>query len=134
MTPTEDPTQLAALLLEAIQSKNWALLAAVAVAALVAGVRHFARKAPGPLWTWTTTKWGGPLLAVLGSVAAAAVTALTAGQGVTLGLVVNAVVVGLLGTGVHSVQKNIRQAATAGKAASEAVSDKEAALAVLKRK
>ena len=134
MTPTEDPTQIATLLLEAIQSKNWGLLAAGVVAGLVALVRYAAKTWSLPWMTWTTTRWGGPLLAVLASVAGAVITALTAGQAVTLGLIVSAVTVGVLGTGAHSVQKNLRQAATAGKEAAAAVDDKAAALAVLERK
>lgn len=127
--PTADLATFARLLLEAVQSGRWGIVASLVVVGLVFLLRTYGAK----LWPALGGKVAPPVLAIVGSVAGAILTALVAGQPITAGLVLQALLVGFGGIGVFSAQKNILQARAAGKAAAAAVLTPAQAQSVLER-
>lgn len=89
--------------LSALASKNWALLGTVAVLALVWAARTFGAKViPG-----LGTPRGGAILSAVGGTAALLVAALSAGQPLTVSLVVGCFWTALSASGLWSVGKNL---------------------------
>lgn len=129
MDPTADLATFAQLLLEAVQSGRWGIVASLVVVGIVFLLRTYGAK----LWPALGGKVAPPLLAVLGSVAGAILTALLAGQPITAGLVLQALLVGFGGIGVFSAQKNILEARAAGRAAAAGITDKAQVSSVLER-
>lgn len=110
---------LAPLVLQAVQSGNWSLLAALALVALV----WLARKYGGKYLPVLTTSRGGAALALLGGIGGAVATALAAGAPVSAALLVKGVTVGLTAAGGWTVIKTL----AFGDAAKEAIQTAEAA-------
>lgn len=124
----DDVGQLAGAVLTGVDKGEWGLVAAAGVVLLVLGVRKFGAQLFPSLAPILASKYAGPALAVVGSTAGAILTALMAGQGVTPGLILKAVFIGVTGIGIHSGAKNIAEARAAGKAAAAEIrTDEDAA-------
>lgn len=126
-----DPAAFSQFLLNAIMSKQWGLFAAVLVTGLVAATRLWGPRLPlvgSALGKFLATSWGPLVLAVGGSVAGALGTALLSGSPVTVGLVLQALLIGLGGTGVFEAQKQARQAAAAATGKLQSAEDVDAFL------
>lgn len=101
-----DPSNLEAfaqLVLSAVTSGNWALLASL----VLVGVVFFARKFGGKYVPFLLTARGGALLALLGGVAGAIATSLLAGGPVTSTLVLQGLTVGFAAAGGWTVLKKL---------------------------
>lgn len=110
--PEPDLGGLASTFLAALASKNYALLGTVAVLALVWAARTFGAKViPG-----LGTPRGGAILSAVGGTAALLVAALTAGQPLTVSLVVGCLWTALSASGLWSVGKNLAAPAPQAKA------------------
>lgn len=108
-----DAGSLFTTFLSALASKNWALLGTVAVLALVWAARTFGAKViPG-----LGTPRGGAILSAVGGTAALLVAALTAGQPLTVSLVVGCFWTALSASGLWSVGKNLTAPAPTPQAA-----------------
>ena len=101
----DDFKALAQALLDAVRAGNYGLAAAVVIVALVAFLRVYGAR----FWPPLGSRVAGPILAVAGSMAGAVLTALAAGQPVTMGLVLSALMVGLASVGLFSGVKNVVQ-------------------------
>lgn len=104
-TPTEVPSagqvdggQVVQLVLQAVSSKNWALLACAVVLGAVWAVRRFL----APRVAWLSTDAAGVLLSVTGSVSLTLVGALKTGTPVTLSLVLGALFTAAGASGLYS--------------------------------
>jgi hypothetical protein len=132
-----DPSQLeafATFALNAVQSGNYSLVAALGVIAAVYALRRFG----GGRIPFLATDRGGALLVIITSVAGALATAFAAGTAVSLPLVISALVVALKAAGGFSLakkllfgDKSIAQAEDAGAKAAAEVGGKAAAVAAL---
>lgn len=120
-----DPSLLAGELLRAIQSGNYALAAVAAVLGLTLLSKRFGAKA----WPWLGTRTGVIATAVLGSIAGALFTALTAHgvQGLTMGLVLKVVVEAVLVAGVALLPSPVAKAEQKGQEASAKIVSLKAA-------
>lgn len=109
----DDPSEVARLVAYAIMDEHWGLAAALAVVLLTL---LFSKGivptlvAKFPKLGFLADKRVTLAVALLGPVAVAIATALVAGQAVTVGLVVTALLTGLGGVGIFSAQKNVREA------------------------
>jgi hypothetical protein len=124
----------ARLVLDAVTSRNWALVASLAVVALVYVLRRFA----GAWWPVLRTARAGAVLAVLVAVAGAVANALLAGEAFTAGLLLKAFAIGLGAAGGFSVVKALLfgdavedAAREAGEVAAGEIAGKAAAVAAL---
>lgn len=111
-----DPEQAGAfvkLLVDAASSRNWPLLAALVVVALVWAVRRFgAARLP-----WLGTDRGGAVLVLATSLAGAVATALAGGAGLSLPLLVEALAVAVSAAGGFNLVKKLAAPAPAPVAA-----------------
>jgi hypothetical protein len=132
--PTDgvDFAQLAATLLNGITHGSWGIVASAAIVLVVALVRRFGKAlipAAAPFLDHPVVAW---LLPTLAAIAGALLAALGAGQTVSIGLVLSAVVTGLSANGLFVGVKKAQEAAAAGEAAAAKVDGKAAAVDVLK--
>lgn len=128
---TEDSSLLAAELLKQIEGGNYALAAVTAVLLLTLASKRWGSR----LIPWLGTRTGVISTAVLGSVAGALFTALTAHgvEGLTLSLVLKVVVEAVLVAGVALLPSPMAKAEAKGQEAAAKVVDLSDALAELNR-
>ncbi|TQF09182.1 hypothetical protein FJV41_45945 [Myxococcus llanfairpwllgwyngyllgogerychwyrndrobwllllantysiliogogogochensis] len=126
----------AQLLLDAVTSRNYALLAALVVVLLV----YLLRKFGGAFIPFLRTDRGGAVLVLGVSLAGAVANALAAGAPFSLALLVTALKVALTAAGGFTVIKRlvfgtpaIERAGQAGELAAGQVAGKAAAIAVLEQ-
>lgn len=88
-TPPEelDPVAVAKLIVDALGSKNWALLGCAGVLAAV----YLARRFGAAFWPWLRTDAGGVALSFASAVLLALVSALSTGTSFSLSLLIGAV-------------------------------------------
>lgn len=106
MEPVADPSNIEAFaraIFDAVTSKNYALVAALAVVALV----YLARKYAGPKVPFLQTDKGGVLLSLATSFAGALATALFAGGPISLALVSQALIVAFTASGGWSMIRKL---------------------------
>ena len=102
----EDVGGFVASLAEAVASKNWALVAALGVVAVV----HFVRRFGAGRLPWVATDRGGAALVLVTSVAGAIATALVGGAPFGLALVLQALSVAVSAAGGFSLVKKLAAA------------------------
>lgn len=112
MPPEMTPESLAPLVLQAIQSGNWSLLASLALIALV----WLARRYGGRFLPVLTTARGGAALALAGGIGGAVATALAAGAPVSVALLLKGLSVGLTAAGGWTVVRKLIFGDQAGEA------------------
>ena len=111
----DDVAGLSQLVISAVQSGNWALVASLVVMGLVAGLRRWVPESTGA-GKWLRSKVGGILANLVLSLAGSLATLLLAGGTFSLPLLFQALSVALGASGTWSVYKNIREALDEGKA------------------
>lgn len=94
-------------LLNAIQHKQWQLVAALALIAVVAGLRWLAPRINDTIGSALSSDRGGTILTLVGGEAGAIANALIAGQPITLTLILSGLSVGVLGVGGYTALKRI---------------------------
>lgn len=99
----ENLAEFAQLVLDAVASKNYLLLASLGVIAVVYVLRRFA----GGKFPWLRTDRGGALLVLLTSIAGGFANAFLAGSPLSWGLVLSAVTTGLAAAGGYSIIKKL---------------------------
>ncbi|AGC44588.1 hypothetical protein MYSTI_03276 [Myxococcus stipitatus DSM 14675] len=134
-----DPSRIeefARLVFDAVTSRNWALVASLAVVAVVYVLRRFG----GTRIPWLASSRTGAVLALLVAVAGAVGNALLAGTPFTWGLLLKALGIGLGAAGGFSVLKAllfgdaaVKKAEAAGEVAAGEIAGKAAAVAVLEQ-
>lgn len=132
MTPDADPAALAAEILRALGSGEYALSLVVAVLAATIVVRRYGARIPwlGPrIGPWLATPVGAVTVAVVGSVAGALGTALLAGEPFSAGLILRALGVAV----VALLPSAATQAKAKGDEAAGKVVDLNSALAELNK-
>lgn len=107
VTQADDLATLANQVVEAITHGNWALVAALVIVIITLALRRWG----GQYLPWLNSKWAGVLIPLLGSIAGAVATALMGGLPLTAGLLLKAVIVGVIAIGGFSAAKNAGQAA-----------------------
>lgn len=120
------PEQLALMLLEAIGSGNWAMVAVMGVLLAVWLLRKFGAQLVPALGNPKLAPW----MALVASIAAAVGTALMAGEVISVALLLKAVVIALAAGGLWSGVKE--QAKRAGDEAAAGVVDDASAARVLR--
>lgn len=126
-----DPlVQVVVDLIAYVRSGHYGLAIALAIVGVTQAVRRFGSKIPflkkpleNPIVLWA--------LPTAGSLAAMAITTLTAGVPIDVGMIVMAIMEGLAAVGLYVGMKKIAEAKEAGKTAAAAVDTKPEALAVL---
>lgn len=129
--PSLDVSQLATIAHDAIAKGHWGLLVAVVLVGLVWAVRKFGGRFEKlkPVLNHPVVAWALPTLASVGGMV---VTTLAAGKPLSLALFMQALVEGLAAVGVFIGAKKVQEAREVGAAAAADVSNKAAALEVLK--
>jgi len=132
----EQLEEFARLLLDAVTSRNYALLAALVVVVLVYLLRRFG----GRFIPFFNTERGGAMLVLCVSLAGAVANALAAGAPFSVALLLTALQVGLMAAGGFTIIKRIlfgsaaiARAELAGALAAGQVAEKAAAIAVLEQ-
>lgn len=127
----DDLAKLAATLIDGVSKGHWGLVVSVVLVLIVSLVRRFGRNIPkvGPLLDHPIVAWALPTVA---SVGGALVTSLVAGSTVSVGLVLSAIVTGLTSNALYVGGKKVAEAREAGQAAAAEVTDKAAAVTVLR--
>lgn len=103
-----DANQVAQSVLDAIQMHRWKYAAALLVIAAVSAIRKFAPEIHGRLGKWLNGKRGGAILAVLGGVGVSLLATLKAGAPLTLNMLENGIMTGVLASGGWNVLWNLR--------------------------
>jgi hypothetical protein len=121
-----DPSLLAAELLKAIGSGQWVLALVIAVT----GLTILARKVGARWWPWLGTKTGSVVVAVVGSISGALLTAITAHgvSGLTLPLILKLVLEAAIVAGVALLPSAAAAAKAKGDEAAAKVDSVDAAL------
>jgi acyl carrier protein len=123
----DDLASFAQVTLDAVQHKNWGLLASLGVVVLVWALRKWGSvKIP-----FLATDRGGAVLALVWGIAGAIATGLLAGAPLDLALLIKGLTVGVTAIGVFSGAKKLATATKAGEAAAAPVTDTAAAVKVL---
>lgn len=100
-------TSFAQTILNAIQHRQWQLVAALVVIAIVAGLRWLAPQIHDKIGAALNSDRGGTILTLLTGEAGAIATALLAGQPLTLTLLLSGLSVGTLGVGGFTAFKRL---------------------------
>lgn len=111
----DDVAGLSQLVISAVQSGNWALVASLVVMGLVAGLRRWVPESTDA-GKWLRSKVGGIVTNLVLSLAGSLATLLLAGGTFSLSLLFQAISVALGASGTWSIYKNIREALDEGKA------------------
>lgn len=98
-----DISQVASKIVEAVQTGNWRIAAAGLLVIAVWGVRKYTPKLNSRLGRWLNTDRGGTLLVIFGGLTGAVGTALTAGQAITLNLLLAGLTTGVMAAGGWNV-------------------------------
>ncbi len=101
-----DPAVVVKLVLDALNGKNWALLACGGVLLVV----YLTRRLGASRWPWLSSDLGGIVLSFVTAVAFALVSALSLGQPFTLSVLLGAVLAATSASGLWSWGKKINTA------------------------
>lgn len=104
-----DPTAVASALAAAISNKQWALVTALGITALVAGLRRWV-PTTNVVGAWLNGKVGGIVSTLVISFGIALVAKLTAGQRLTVALAIDTLGLALAASGGWSIIKNFTEA------------------------
>ena len=112
------------LILDAVQNKNYGLLASLVVLLAVAALRKWTPET-SKLGAWLKSKLGGMVTSLALSLGGAFATAFMAGASFSLELCLKALTVALTASGGWAIYKNFREALDEGKAQTAGVEASE---------